>query len=67
MRDNAGEAGGNSKVTFSYEHLQCWPTYLQQLRWDSECSMEDLPGSMDNRDEWRDRAREIHASNANSG
>ena len=36
-------------------------TYLWQLYIDTGCSMEDLPGAMDNRNVWRERMREIHA------
>ena len=34
-----------------------WPTktYVQQLRADTECSLEDLPKGMDDRDRWRQR------------
>ena len=35
-------------------------TYLQQFC--TGCSMEDLPRTMDDRDEWQDRVREIRAS-----
>ena len=51
--------------TPSYGHAKVgWParTYLQQLCADMGCSLEDLPGAMDNRDEWWERVREIHAS-----
>ena len=34
-------------------------TYQQQLCVDIGCSLEDLPGAMDDRDEWRERVREI--------
>ena len=34
-------------------------TYLLQLCADTECSLEDLPEAMNDRDEWRKRAREI--------
>ena len=37
-------------------------TYLQQLCTDTGCSLEDLPNAMDDRDEWQERFREIHAS-----
>ena len=36
--------------------------YLQQLCANTGCSPEDLPGPMDDRDGWRERVREIHAS-----
>ena len=39
-------------------------TYLQQLCTDRGCSLENLPGTMDNWDKWRERVREIHASSA---
>ena len=38
-------------------------TYLQQqLCTDIGWNIEDLPGAIDDRDEWRERVREIHAS-----
>ena len=37
-------------------------TYLQLLCTDTECSLEDLPEAMEDRDGWRERVREIHAS-----
>ena len=37
-------------------------TYIQQLCADTECSLEDLPGAMDYREEWLERVREILAS-----
>ena len=36
-------------------------TYIQQLCADTGCSMEDLPGAMDDRDGTREQVREIHA------
>ena len=39
-------------------------TYLQQLYGDTGCSLEDLPGTMDYRDWWRERVREICAASA---
>ena len=36
-------------------------TYIQQLCADTGCSLEDLPGAMDNRDGGLERVREIHA------
>ena len=43
-----------------------WPskTYMQQLGVDTGCSLEDLPGVMDDRDRWWERFRDIHAGNA---
>ena len=37
-------------------------TYLQKLCTDTGYSMEDLPGVMDDRDEWREGVWEIRAS-----
>ena len=34
-------------------------TYMQQLCSDKGCSLEDLPGTMDDRDGWQERVREI--------
>ena len=34
-------------------------TYLQQLHASIGCSLEDLPGAIDDRDRWRERVREI--------
>ena len=41
-----------------------WParTYLEHLCMDTGCNLEDLPGAMDDRDEWLKRAKEICAS-----
>ena len=41
-----------------------WPrkAYLQQLRIDTRCRQEDLPGAMDDLDDWRERVSEIRAS-----
>ena len=36
--------------------------YIQQLGADTGCSLEDLPGAMNDRDGWRERVREIRAS-----
>ena len=40
-----------------------WParTYVQQLCADAGCSLEDLPGAIDNRERWWERVWEIHA------
>ena len=40
-----------------------WParTYIQQLCVDTGCSPEDLPEAMNDREEWRERVRDIHA------
>ena len=37
-------------------------TYLQQLSMDIGSGLEDLPEVTDNRDEWKERVREIRAS-----
>ena len=41
-----------------------WParTYIQQLCEDTECSPEDLPEAMNDREKWRERVRDIRAS-----
>ena len=36
-------------------------TYIQQLCEDTGCSTEDLPKAMNNREEWRERVRDIRA------
>ena len=35
--------------------------YIQQLREDTGCSPEDLPETMNNREEWREMVRDIRA------
>ena len=37
-------------------------TYIQQLCEDMGCSPEDLPEAMNNREKWRERVKDIHAS-----
>ena len=41
-----------------------WParTYIQQLCEDTGCSPEDLPEAMKDREKWRERVRDIHAT-----
>ena len=41
-----------------------WParTYIQQLCKETGCSPEDLPEVMNDREKWRERVRDIHAS-----
>ena len=39
-------------------------TYIQQLRADTGCSLEDLPRAIDEWGGWQERVREIHASSA---
>ena len=36
-------------------------TYIQQLSADAGSSPEDIPEAMDDREEWRERARDIHS------
>ena len=45
---------------FFYECASVVPparNYLHQLCADRGCSLEDLPGAMDNRDRWREREK----------
>ena len=37
-------------------------TYIQQLCEDTGCSPQDLPKTMNDREKWRERIRDIHAS-----
>ena len=37
-------------------------TYVQQLCEDTRCSLEDLPEAMNDREEWRERVRDIRSS-----
>ena len=37
-------------------------TYIQQLCEDTECSREDLPKAMNDREKWREGFRDIRAS-----
>ena len=39
-------------------------TYIQQLSADTGCSLEDLPGAMDDREGWRERVKEIRTGGA---
>ena len=39
-------------------------TYTQQLCEDTGCCPEDLPGAMNDREEWRERVRDIRATSA---
>ena len=41
-----------------------WParTYIQQLCEDTGCSLEDLPKAMNDRENWRERLKDIRAS-----
>ena len=67
-----GEAGTNSKEMYSYgppSHGRAKAgrparTYIQQLREDTGCCPEDLPRAMNDREEWRERVRDIRATSA---
>ena len=53
--------------TLSYGRAKAgWParTYIQQLCEDTGCSPEDLPEVMNDREEWRERVRDICAGSA---
>ena len=59
MQDTVGEVKTNSWATFSdghsYRHVSVGPparTYLQRLCMDTECSLEDLPETIEDRDGW---------------
>ena len=39
-------------------------TYIQQLSEDTGCCPEDLPRAMNDREEWRERVRDIRATSA---
>ena len=39
-------------------------TYIQQLCEDTGCYPEDLPRAMNDREEWQERVRDIHATSA---
>ena len=68
MQDTAGEAGMSScdVLLWTPSHGRAkagWParTYIQQLCEDTGCSPEDLPEAMDDKEEWRERVRDIRA------
>ena len=42
-------------------------TYIQQLCEDTGCSPEDLPGAMNDREEWRERVSDIRAGGTTWG
>ena len=68
-QDTAGEARTNSSVMYSlwtpaYDQANAGRparTYIQQLCEDTECNPEDLPKAMSDREEWRERVRDINA------
>ena len=69
MWDTAGKVGTNSAVTYSYgppshgrakaERLD--KIYIQQLSALTGCSLEDLSGEINDRDDWQESHREIRA------
>ena len=69
-QDTAGEAGDEliSDVllwTPTYGRAKARGparTYIQQLCEDTECSPEDLPEAMNDREKWRERVRDIRVS-----
>ena len=70
MQDTAGEVRTNSYANFSYGPLYMDMQVLVdevELLYNSfvwiECSLEDLPKAMDDREKWQERVREICASN----
>ena len=63
--DTAGEAKTNSSVMYSNGLAKAGRparTYIQQLCEDTGCSPEYLPEAMNDREKWRERVRNIHAS-----
>ena len=58
---------GHMRGSIVEHHLWARPcfsmswTYIQQLCEDTGCSPEDLPEAMNDREEWRERVRDIHA------
>ena len=68
--DTVGEVRTNSKVMYSCEPFT-WTnkvrrptrTYIQ-LSANTGCGLEDLPETMDDRDGWRERVKEVCASSA---
>ena len=63
-----------AKAKLKTAHKWCTPTYgqakaeraagiyIQQLCEDTGCSHEDLPGSKNDREKWRERVRDIHTN-----
>ena len=70
MQDTAGEAGTSSKAMYSYgpPHIAGQKQddqhkhIIQQLCEDTACSLEDLPEAMNSREKWREKVRDICAS-----
>ena len=62
MQDTTGKVGSSSSVMYSCGRAKAGHparTYIQQLCADTECSPEDLPKAMDDREAWRERVRNI--------
>ena len=72
MQDTAGEAGDELirdvlLWTPTYGRAKAGRparTYIQQLSEDTGCCPEDLPRAMNDREEWREKARDIRATSA---
>ena len=56
---NTGKMGKFKKILMLPGNSR---TYIQQLCEDTGCSPEDLSGAMNDREKWRERVRDIHAS-----
>ena len=62
MRDTAGEVKTNSWAIYSCGRAKVGRPariYIQQLCADTGCTLEDLPGAIDDRDGWRERASSV--------
>ena len=69
MWDTAGEVRTISKAISSCRRAKAGRSaraYIQRLCTDTGCRLEDLPGTMDDRDGWRERVREIRAGSVTS-
>ena len=72
MQDTAGEAGDElirDVLLWTTTHGRAKAgrparTYIQQLCEDTGCCPEDLPRAMNDREEWRERVRDIRATSA---
>ena len=61
MQDTAGEVG-TILWTPSHDRAKAGKparTYIQQFSEDTGCSLEDLPEAINDREEWRERVRDI--------
>ena len=47
-----------------YQWVPNTRTYQQQLYSDTGCFLEDLPGAIDDKDEWRESGKSMLAANA---